>query len=102
MMQQNKLPFFFGRGTNNSKRVYDKYLRFWGLMDLLHKSETVNKRMVVVNLFNQNAEELEVLLAANIISYVNEKFPDSMGKKSDSIFSLLNSSLDSVALSAGK
>src|SRR5687767_7253226 len=76
-------------------------MRFWGVMEMLQKHETVNKRLLVVTLFNQNAEELEVLLAANIISLVNEKFPDSIGKKSDTIFSLLNSSLDSVALTAG-
>lgn len=46
-------------------------------------------------------QELEPMLAANIISITNEIFPESSSKKSDSISSLLHQSLDSVAISAG-
>jgi len=83
--------------------VFEKYMRFWNMMSILHKEPRVNKRRMVVTVFNQYAEELEALLASNIISYTNETFPDTpVGKKSDSsISSLIHQSLDSVALSPG-
>jgi len=83
-------------------QVYERYLRFWNLMDILNKERHVNKRNIVVNVFyHQHTEELQSLLSSHIISFVNERFPDSIGKKPDSIFSLLNSSLDSIAYTAG-
>eukprot|EP01114_Cavostelium_apophysatum_P022850 TRINITY_DN8410_c0_g1_i1.p1 TRINITY_DN8410_c0_g1~~TRINITY_DN8410_c0_g1_i1.p1 ORF type:complete len:609 (+),score=142.17 TRINITY_DN8410_c0_g1_i1:91-1917(+) len=82
-------------------RVFEKYLRFWTMMELLHQEETVNRRLMIVNVFYQNTDELESLLASHMITIVNEQPPDTMSKKPDSIFSLLNSSLDSVAIAAG-
>jgi len=84
------------------QRAYERYIRFWNLMEALHKDGHVNKRSIIVNIFNhQHTEELESLLASHTISFVNERFPDSIGKKTDTIFTLLNSSLDSVALTPG-
>jgi hypothetical protein len=86
---------------NPKQRAYRKYLRFWTMMELLHKERNINKRLMVVNVFNEYTEELDKLLAMTIVCYVNQKFADSEGKKFDSIFSLLNNSLDSVAITAG-
>src|SRR5690348_2793172 len=93
-----------GKTTDNDKKqlVFEKYLRFWNMMAMLHKEGRVNKRKMLVNVFNQYSEELDTLLALGIISYTNEKFPDTpVGKKADSISSLIHQSLDSVALQPG-
>eukprot|EP01117_Protostelium_nocturnum_P008193 TRINITY_DN2922_c0_g1_i1.p1 TRINITY_DN2922_c0_g1~~TRINITY_DN2922_c0_g1_i1.p1 ORF type:complete len:652 (+),score=205.34 TRINITY_DN2922_c0_g1_i1:155-2110(+) len=83
-------------------KLFDKFVRFWNLMEILHKDRYVNKRSLVVDVFHhQHTEELENLLQAQLITYVNERFADPISKKPDSIFGLLNSSLDSIALSAG-
>ncbi|PRP88102.1 hypothetical protein PROFUN_04193 [Planoprotostelium fungivorum] len=90
--------------TNDAEKyqLFEKFIRFWNLMEILHKDRYVNKRWIVVNIFHhQHTEELENLLQAQLISFVNERFADPISKKPDSIFSLLNSSLDSIALTAG-
>jgi len=68
---------------------------------MLHQEETVNKRQMIVTIFNQYTDEVESLLASNILTILNEQFPDTISKQPESIFSLLNSSLDSVAIAAG-
>eukprot|EP01119_Soliformovum_irregulare_P019068 TRINITY_DN5974_c0_g1_i2.p2 TRINITY_DN5974_c0_g1~~TRINITY_DN5974_c0_g1_i2.p2 ORF type:complete len:195 (+),score=73.28 TRINITY_DN5974_c0_g1_i2:1342-1926(+) len=73
----------------------------WDMMELLQKEKRVNKRKLIVNVFNEHADELEPMLAANLISMTNEIFPEGNSKKSDSISSLLHQSLDSVAITAG-
>eukprot|EP01119_Soliformovum_irregulare_P019069 TRINITY_DN5974_c0_g1_i4.p1 TRINITY_DN5974_c0_g1~~TRINITY_DN5974_c0_g1_i4.p1 ORF type:complete len:335 (+),score=110.67 TRINITY_DN5974_c0_g1_i4:924-1928(+) len=87
--------------SDDKIKAFEKWLRMWDMMELLQKEKRVNKRKLIVNVFNEHADELEPMLAANLISMTNEIFPEGNSKKSDSISSLLHQSLDSVAITAG-